>query len=249
MGCRRRGMPQTLVHSLNLPQGCPVLLWGSKSTFCILYIYIWVFSPWRTQESSLSPSLPLSQRLFCISHTSKIFLIVEKETCGFSLISYDNSGSGERFSLCPRFGIWFAESGLNPRSSDLETHTIFTRLQMLLEIQNLKGYLLPYSILPQTPYTKSGISKSVINMKVNLRDVNCSAIQWLLPEQGRGSELCLWFFISWDFKSVSCPFYLPNLLFPLNCSLKVLIPASQFLHRTFNLLMNCEVMLRHLPLL
>lgn len=170
-----------------------------------LHLYLGFFSL-KNSESSLSPSLPLSQRLFCISHTRKIFLIVEKETCGFSLISYDNSGSGERFSLCPRFGIWFAESGLNPRSSDLETHTVFTLLQMLLEIQNLKGYLLPYSILPQTPYTKSGISESVINMKVNLRDVNCYVIQWLLPEQGRGSELCLWFFISWDFKSVSCPF-------------------------------------------
>lgn len=200
LGCRRRGMPQTLVHSLNLPQGCPVLLWGSKSTFFILYIYIWVFSPWRTQSRlCLPPSLFL--------RGSSVFLIPAKYSWLWKrrhvvLVSFLMiiQGVEERFSLCPRFGIWFAESALNPRSSDLETHTIFTRLQMLLEIQNLKGYLLPYSILPQTPYTKSGISESVINMKVNLRDVNCCVMQWLLPEQGRASELCLWFFISWDFK-------------------------------------------------
>ena len=36
-------------------------------------------------------SLPLSQRLFGISHARRIFLIVQKEAGGLSVISYDNS--------------------------------------------------------------------------------------------------------------------------------------------------------------
>lgn len=53
---------------------------------------------------------------------------------------------------------------------------------MLFEKQNMKGYLLPCSILSQTAYIKSGISGSVINMEDNLGDVNCCVMQWLLPK-------------------------------------------------------------------
>lgn len=51
---------------------------------------------------------------------------------------------------------------------------------MLFDMQNSKDYLLPCSILPQTAYIKS-ISRSIINMKDNLRDVNWCVMQWLLP--------------------------------------------------------------------
>lgn len=53
---------------------------------------------------------------------------------------------------------------------------------MLFEKQNMKGYLLPYSILSQTAYIKAGISGSVINMEDNLGDVSCCVMQWLFPK-------------------------------------------------------------------
>lgn len=222
MGYKRRDMPQTclLVWEARFPL-LPRAFEGTQVKALILCNYR--PPPPALKGSTCFFSLPLF-----ISHILKMFLIVQKEACGLRPISYENSWSGEKCGLCPRFGIWFAASEFSARCSHLKTHVGFTGLQMCFEIYNVKVCSLPCSILSQAAYVyhklhTSGISGSVINMKDNLRDVNCCVIQWLLPKAGGGKILYLWPFIAWDFKSVSSPSYLPRLLFPLNCSLKLLI--------------------------
>lgn len=123
---------------------------------------------------------------------------------------------------------------------------------MLFEMQDLKGCLLPCSILPQTAPVKSGISGSVVTLKDNLKRYELLSHTCFILESYLASSKNKWeavwflyaygFFISWDFKSVSCPFYLLNLLFPsTKLFLKIIDLASQFLHWTFSLLMNCEI--------
>lgn len=160
-----------------------------------VHLYLFFFSPQRAQ-SALSPSLFLrDSSVFLIpaeySRLCKRRLVV---LVSFLMITHK---SGERFWLCPRFWIWFAESRWNPRSSDLEAHTVLASVQMLFELQNLKGCLLPCSILPQTAHVKSGISGSVVTLKDNLRRYE------LLSHAEASSKnkweavwffICLWFF-------------------------------------------------------
>lgn len=49
----------------------------SQVKVLILYVYIYIF--FSSKNSECSASLRLSQRLFCISHTCRIFLTVQKE--------------------------------------------------------------------------------------------------------------------------------------------------------------------------
>lgn len=99
---------------------------------------------------------------------------------------------------------------------------------------------------------------SVVTLKDNLKKIWIAESYlfhtWVIlgffqtSERQYGSLYAYGFFISWDFKSVSCPFYLLNLLFPsTKLFLKIIDLASQFLHWTFSLLMNCEIIWCHFP--
>lgn len=117
---------------------------------------LYIFFSQRAHRGSLPPSVFLRD--------SSVFLIPALSDCAkggrwFTVIFVIIYEWREVLTLPPDFEfsqqVWVR---WNPRSSDLEAHTVLAGVQMLFEMQDLKGCLLPCSILPQTAPVKSGIS-------------------------------------------------------------------------------------------